>query len=48
MTEMFENCCMECGCPFETDDSNAELCMKCWEKIVLNDLENEGKGTNLD
>lgn len=48
MSETFENVCMECGKPFTTDDVNAEICMDCWEKLISENFENEGKGQDID
>lgn len=42
--EVFENVCEKCSKTFETTDSYATLCNECWEKCVLNNLDEEGKG----
>ncbi len=44
MTEEYEIVCSECGKPFMSDDANADVCPECWEKLILQDLENEGQG----
>lgn len=44
MTEEYEIVCSECGKPFMSDDVNADVCPECWEKLILQDLENEGQG----
>lgn len=42
--ELFELICDECSKPFESNDSNAEICPDCWEKLLGKELETEGKG----
>ena len=44
MEDTFEIVCSECSKTFTSDDINANVCPECWEKLVLADLENEGKG----
>lgn len=51
--EKIEIICEECGTTFMTEESEATLCPKCWEKIVFggDDYEGEegigiGKDTN--
>lgn len=43
MEEIFELVCQECSKTFESTDVNAEICMDCWEKLVGENLENEGR-----
>ena len=41
--KLYENICDICSKPFLTDDEDATICDKCWEKILG---ENEGKGSD--
>lgn len=43
MEEKFEIVCSECSNTFMSEDSNAEVCPECWNKMVLDNLKEEGK-----
>ena len=43
MEEKFEIVCSECSKTFMSEDSNAEVCPECWNKMVLDNLKEEGK-----
>ena len=43
MEEKFEIVCNECSKTFMSEDSNAEICPECWEKLVGGNLIEEGK-----
>ena len=30
----YENVCIECGQPFESEDEDARYCAECWQKVV--------------
>ena len=43
MEETFELVCQECSKTFESEDINATICDDCWEKLVGENIENEGR-----
>ena len=48
MEEKFEIVCSECSNTFMSEDSNAEICPECWNKMVLDNLKEEGKNITVE